>query len=426
MDSGRGMVEPIFYGGGGADDFQFLEKAERRYRDDRDWLDNHLGTSFETIVETARRLDRLSIARANSITIESTFEEMCLQCMDVFLFDPRDIPGVTDEAIDSFLRAFSLSPGEANQDLDTIGCYNAVQSHPVIRLEDGRFFLPIFFNLARSIYESPYYWMSKDSNYAEIGFKNRGNATEEIAYELLTQVFGESKVYRGVKIRKGKDDVTDIDVLAVEGSKAVIVQAKSKKLTEKSRRGEGKKLKSDFQAAVQDAYNQALVSRKAVLETGNTLLVDGKRIDQVKTAINEAYIVCLTGDHYPAVTTQLDSYLQKKESDPYPIAMSIFDLDVVTFYLQDPFDLLYYLRQRSTHAKLFFSESEMGFLGFHLQCKLVPPEDADLIHIDPGYAQLIDAHFPAAKGRWPAGNNDQQIVLTTHGEMTGLRSLFTI
>ena len=115
-----------------------------------------------------------------------------------------------------------------------------------------------------------------------IGFQNRGIATEEIAYELLAQVFGESNVYRGVKIRKGKDDVTDIDVLAVEGSKAVIVQAKSKKLTEESRRGEGKKLKSDFQAAVQDAYNQALVSRKAVLEAGNTLLVDGKRIDQVK------------------------------------------------------------------------------------------------------------------------------------------------
>ena len=47
MDSGRGMVEPIFYGGGGAEDFQFLEMAERRYRDDRDWLDNHMGTSFE-------------------------------------------------------------------------------------------------------------------------------------------------------------------------------------------------------------------------------------------------------------------------------------------------------------------------------------------------------------------------------------------
>ena len=402
MDSGRGLVEPIFYGGGGADDFQFLEMAERRYRDDRDWLDNHLGASFEAIVEIARKLDRLFFTRVNRLRAGSTFEEICLQCLNVFSFGSKDIPDADFASIDSFLRTFSLTPGETNQKLDSIGAYNAAQSHPVIRLGIDRFFLPIFFNLARSIYESPFYWMLEDSNYKDIGLENRGNATEVIAYGLLTQVFGENNVYRGVKIRKGKDDVTDIDVLAVEGSKAVIVQAKSKKLSEKSRRGEGECLKRDFQAAIQDAYNQALVSRKAVLEADSTLLVDGKRIDQVKTAIDEAYIICLTGDHYPAVTMQLDSYLQENEYDPYPIAMSIFDLDVVTFYLQDPFDLLYYLRQRSTHARLFLSDSEMGFLGFHLQCKLVPPEEAEFIYIDPGYAQLIDAHFPVAKGRWPA------------------------
>ena len=407
MGGGSGMVEPIFYGGGGAYDFQYLEMAERRYRDDKDWLEHHLGTSFKEVLGIARQLRQLSLARVNSIRDDSTLEEIFLQCLEAFMFGPGDIQGVTDGSFDSFIRTFSLTPGEANHGLDTIGAYNEVHSHPVIRLEDERFFLPLFFYLADSIYESPYYWMSRDSSYKEIGFKNRGDATEEIAHELLTQVFGQDNVYRGVKVKKGKNDVTDIDVLALEGNKAVIVQAKSKKLTEASRKGEGESLKSDFQAAVQGAYDQALVSRNAVLEAGNSLTVDGKPIDQVKEAIDEAYIVCLTGDHYPSVTFQLESYLQREESDPYPIAVNIFDLDIMTFYLQDPYDFLYYLRQRSNHAAYFKSDSEMGFLAFHLRSKLFPTEQADFFYISQEFSQLIDANFPVAKGYWPKTNSEE-------------------
>ena len=123
---------------------------------------------------------------------------------------------------------------------------------PSFALEGDRFFLPIFFNLAKSIYESPYYWMLRDSKYKETGLSNRGDATEEIAFDLLTRVFGEENVRRGVKIRNRNQDVTDIDVLAVAGNKAVIVQAKSKKLTMASRGGDGESLKGDFQEAVQD------------------------------------------------------------------------------------------------------------------------------------------------------------------------------
>ena len=40
MASGRGMVEPIFYGDDGAYDFQYLEIAEKRYRNDEPWIRN--------------------------------------------------------------------------------------------------------------------------------------------------------------------------------------------------------------------------------------------------------------------------------------------------------------------------------------------------------------------------------------------------
>ena len=401
MDSGRGMVEPIFYGGEGAYDFQFLEMAERRYRDDKNWLAHHMGTSYDNILEIARQLTKLSTARFNSTRIDESYEDFFSHYLEIFSFRPHDISNVADEAIDSFLQAFSLLPGEANEDFKNVGDYNEACSRPVIQLDNNRFFLPIPLKLAESIYESPFYWMLEDTNYKDTAFRNRGMATETIAYELLKQVFDEGNVYRGVKITARKDDVTDIDVLAVEGSKAIIVQAKSKKLSLKSRRGDGKSLKCDFQRAVQEAYDQALVSRKAVIEDEASLSIDGQRIDQAMEAVDEAYIICLTGDYYPAVTLQLESYLEREDADPFPIAMSIFDLDIITFYLEDPFDLLYYLRQRSIHATHFKTDSEITLLAYHLSSKLAPSEQNALSWIPSTYSQLIDAHFPAAKGHRP-------------------------
>ena len=401
MASGRGMVEPIFYGDDGAYDFQYLEMAKKRYRNDEPWIQERLGTSWESVLEVAEQLKGLAQTRAGRIDPTSTFQEISSQCLAALSFTPEDISNVNQDAVESFIEAFALAPGEVNLEFHAVGAYNAVHSHPIIRLEGGMFFLPVFFNLAKSIYESPYYWMLKDSKYRETGLSNRGDATEEIAFELLTRVFGKENVRRGVKIRKLHQDTTDIDVLAVAGNKAVIVQAKSKKLTMMSRSGDRESLKGDFQEAVQDAYEQALLSRRAVLEAGNSLTAGGERLGPLNETIDDAYLICLTGDHYPAVTTQVESYLRKEEGDPYPLAMSIFDLDILAFYLQDPFDLLYYLRQRSTLAAHFKSDSEMALLAFHLRNKLYPTEEADLTYIDQGMAGLIDANFPVARGHYP-------------------------
>jgi len=288
-----------------------------------------------------------------------------------------------------------------NKNLNSIGEYNAIDSHPVIIIYENYYFLPISFNLARSIYESPFYWMRNDKQYKDMAFKNRGEATERIASELLETVFKKGNVHKNVRIYKNKKELTDIDVLAIAGNKAVIIQAKSKKLTELSRKGDDLKLREDFKKAVQDAYDQGLDSRSAVIDKTNILVLENGEKLKLGEFIDDAYIICLTTDNYPAVTQQVDVYLQKKEEDPYPLAMSIFDLDIVTYYLKDPFDLLYYLRQRVNLCKYYKATSEMAFLGYHLNKKLFPQPGVDKEIVEEGFAQLIDANFPAMKGYHP-------------------------
>ena len=412
MLSGQGLIEPIFYGGEGGYIFQYLEMAAKRYEADESWLQDNVGFGFPAILEISNALERLGLNRLRKVDLWAPHEQICRDVLSAMSFHPDDLPGIERRTLDNFLGKFSLVPGAVNQEFDSIGGYNKVHSHPVVELGDGRYWLPLPPNLAQSVYESPFYWMTQDDQYRDAAFKNRGDATEIIARDLLVPVFGRTRVHRGVLVKKGGNRVTDLDVLTVSGNKALIVQCKSKKLTLMARSGHGQTLQKDFVKAVQDAYDQALKGRQALIQGDCTFTdAEGNRV-RLPTRIDHVYILCVTGDHYPAVIPQARTFLSKGDEDPHPILMSVFDLDVVSHYLQDRFDFLYYIRQRTNHVEHFFADSEMALLGFHLGHKLFPEDDYNGTMIDAGFSQLVDANFLVARGNWPDAPAAQELFHT--------------
>lgn len=401
--AGINVAEAIFYSASGAYDFQYAEFAVNKYRNDAAWIGTHIGVDIETMARIARELKDLHECKFNNLAgiPLGGFPHFCKEGLSIFCFDENDLQQFEPCAVEAFLRAFSITPGEANAKLELPGQFNELHSKPLIRLPDGRYFRPVGFNVVEAIYESPFYWMNTDRSYRATALLNRGKYAESATAQLLRNVFGDKNVYRDVEVRakKGKT-VTDIDVLAVVGNKAVIAQVKSKRLTELSKLGDDKTLASDFELAVQEAYDQALLCRKAILTGENKLFVNGAEL-RLKQAIDDAYVLCVTVDHYPAVTHQVDVYLRKDLPDPYPIALSIFDLDVIAFYLPDPFEFAYYLRQRTTLSGYFKADSEMVLLGRHLKQKLFKSGNAHMEILDGSFAQLIDANFQVLRGSVP-------------------------
>ncbi len=408
--AGDSVTESIFYSGSGAYDFQYLDFSIKKYQKDAEWLLSNKNIKISAVVEIARDIKKFNehkfITRPD--VDKDDFPALCQCAISVFCFTPIDFKHHR-ENVESFLDVFSLIPGKVNPNLETPGQYNELQSHPIIRFPDGRYFIPVGFNLSESIYESPFYWINTDQKYREKGLRHRGEFAEEIAVELLKRTFGEKNVYTKVEIKKNKEiTITDIDVLAIAGNKAVIVQVKSKRLTELSKTGNEKSLINDFQGAIQEAYEQGLQSRSAVVDKSSKLFVDGKELI-LSEKIDDAYILCMTLDHYPSVTHQIDVYLKKSVADPYPIAISTFDLDILTFYLKDPFEFLYYIRQRIKFHDRFKADCETTFLAVHLKYKLYPKSEADMEAFDNGFAQLIDANFPALYGSVPKTKATQKL-----------------
>lgn len=456
---GNLLTEPIFYSGTGVYDFQFLDFLEKKYKYDKQWLlekkkfdieqAKNIVTQIKTVLQEKSKKVRLyglkeklpqeieEMKKKNPNEDWEKYAKETLpvmelhQYVELFLEHITDeknlnIDGIRDEGwksfykglielfvirksdfgdntnIDSFLDNFSISFEEnLNSKFQTIGNYNLINSHPIIKLDEERYFVPIVFLLFEAVYESPFYWMLEDKSYRDTLGEHRGRVGEEITYEFLSKVFGEDRTFKSVKIQspktetstKRKKDDTDIDILCFLGSKALCVQVKSKKLTELSRSGNDDQLQKDFKGAVQDAYEQGLVSRQKILER-NAEFFDGRgNAIHISEEIDEVYIMGITTENYPSLTHQAHVILEKKDDDPYPIVLTIFDLELLVHYLDDPIDFLYYIKQRTLLMDYFRANEEMAFLGYHLDQKLWKIPKMDMLMIENDYAQLIDRNY---------------------------------
>jgi len=446
------LTEPIFYSGTGVYDFQYLDFLERKYKYDKNWLSEKKNFDIEQTKNIALQIKNILQEKSKKVRLYGLKErlpqitedikkknlnedwEKCkkellpmlelYQYVELFfenatdkknlsmdkigedewksfykglieLFVIRKIDFDSDVNIESFLNNFSISIKRGlNSQFKTIGNYNLINSHPVIKLDEEKYFVPIPFLLFEAIYEDPFYWMTKNKEYEDQAGENRGRVGEEITYEFLSKVFGKNKTFKSVKIssKKGKDD-TDIDVFCTLGSKALCVQVKSKKLTTLSRSGNDKQLEKDFQEAVQDAYEQGFLSRSKILGKNAKFIDENGNEIILSEEIDEVYLMVITTENYPSLAHQAHVMLEKKDNDPFPIVLTIFDLDLLTFYLNDPYDFLYYIRQRTSLMNYFKADEEMTFLGYHLKEKLwkIPNVDASLIATS--FAQLVDRNY---------------------------------
>jgi hypothetical protein len=150
-------AEAIFYAGSGAYDFQYLEFASKKYKEDNNWLTANKSFSIDDITSISKYLKKFQKEKRNKTISVNDFTVICEAALDVFCFSKWDISISKHKEIESFLQTFSLIPGKVNSTFKLFGEYNSFDSHPIIStyLEDF-YFLPIQFLLAQSIYESPF------------------------------------------------------------------------------------------------------------------------------------------------------------------------------------------------------------------------------------------------------------------------------
>jgi hypothetical protein len=391
------LREPMFYAPDSAYNFQYQELSVRKYRRDEEWLKANRGFTFPEVADILR-----GIRQVHQNKITSTLEEMRARHPDEWTLLPAHCltateisaaSGVNRQTVDAFLAAFSVHPDNRNEQFKSLHDFNIATAAPLLRADDDRFVLLDHYRLTQAVYESPFFWMKGDAAYRDQAMTNRGRFTEEFCRERLEAVFGRGNVHANVRLLKTKHTtVGEIDVLVTFGNRALILQAKSKRLTMEARKGNDGQIREDFKKSVQDSYDQALLCARSLQDPRLQLEDSESRTVKIPPDLKEIFILCAVSDHYPTLSIQAREFLKYVSEGAIrpPFVLDVFALDAIAEMLQSPLRFLSYIGRRVTHADRVFATHEMMVLAYHLKKNLWVNDDLQGIFLDDSVSTDLD------------------------------------
>jgi hypothetical protein len=258
--------------------------------------------------------------------------------------------------------------------------------------------------------------MGQDESYKDTAFTHRGNFTEEFSASCLRRVFEEKYVYANVTIQENAATTAgEIDNLVLFGNRAVVVQAKSKRLTLEARKGNDGAIQKDFSASIADAYQQALDCAQHLLRRDKRVVdKNGKQIPIPE--LKKIYLLCVVSDHYPALSFQAGQFLTPTISKeiPAPFVTDIFTLDVMTEMLRSPLHLLSYIDRRTAYGDRVHAGHELTILSFHLKSNLWLDKETDVLFLQDDLSSSLDAAMLVRREGVP-GDETPDGILTGRG-----------
>jgi len=259
--------------------------------------------------------------------------------------------------------------------------------------------------------------MAADRTYTPTALANRGRFTEEIAYDRLHRVFG-SHVYANVYLeRENGEEISEIDTLVIFGDRAIVLQAKSKRLALEARKGNDRQIRDDFKKAIEASHDQALVCLKSLLGRKCKLKdMQGKEIT-VPTQIKRIFPICIVADHYPALAFQARQFLKYESIETLapPLVTDVFALDAITEMLETPLHVLSYLELRSKHSEKLLYTHELTLLSAHLKYNLWINEKYDLVHFGDDISVHLDAAMAVRREGVPGARTPDGILTRLSG-----------
>jgi SEC-C motif len=412
LSSGVFLREAMFYGGESAQDFQYLDLSCLKFGNDKDWLERHKGFGPAVALEIATAIVDIQNSRLSSI--HSDFQKIHPDDWD-FLnplsFTSEEVVARTNvdtNRVDRFLEEYSIeSTASTNSAYTAPSEFNEVTARPILRRSSGRFVLFSHYGLAEALYTTPYFWMVKDKNYGATLSDNRGKYVEDFSAACLRRVFGRDSVHERVLLVKANGDrIGEIDVLVIYANRAIVVQAKSKGLTQNSKRGFDDAIKDDFQKSVQDAYNQAFRCAE-LLNCDDIKLVSAtlSKHDELPR-FNEIYLFCVVSENYPALAHQSRQFLVPSPHPiiKFPFVIDVFFLDVMCEILRSPLYFLSYTNRRVHYADRLLAGHELTILAFHLKANLWLDEDTSMLHLSDDIGVDLDIAMMARRRGIPGAS----------------------
>ncbi|MFW7340707.1 SEC-C metal-binding domain-containing protein [Pollutimonas sp. H1-120] len=419
--TGAALREPIFYGGESAYSFQYRDFSTVKYANDDPWLIANKGFSIQEARDVVFAVSRLQDEKPTTVMHDMHGKpQETWTSLPGYAFSVEEIANyghIDPITVDRVLSAFAIPSGEKNEQFKALHDFNIANASPLIRMPEGNFLLFHIYSLVEALYEGPFYWMGADKAYISTAMRNRGAFVEQFAVERLQQVFGAENVFANIDIYESKGTkLSEIDVLVLFGNRALVLQAKSKRLTLEARRGNDLQLQDDFKKSIQDSCDQAYLCSKSI-EEGACVFKDsaGNPITLPKN-LKRIYVVCLVSDHYPALSIQARQFLKftATETISPPFVMDVFALDAMTEMLSSPLHFLSYVDRRTGYTEKLLASHELTILSYHLKQNLWVDDTHTMVMLDDDISADLDLAMLVRREGIP-GRDTPEGILTRFG-----------
>ncbi len=435
------IIEPIIYSGEGNRLYPYEEILKKRYAQDEEWMKAYCGFTIDEALLIMNRIQKRlhkkfqrfysfmmksrelrgaqfdmdstawqsyfypyldlfnSYEETNKETDISKMDEDNWKCfyqnlLDLFTIQRSDFG--TEEFTSHFLARFTTDQvAEYNEQFTHVSDFNHYRTKPILLLEPGGddYLIPLSYLLYLVLYEAPLGWMVEDKEYHDKGLQHASEFCTNIVHDLLGRVYYHDQIFKNVRVELADGRFEKIDLLCVVNNKALCVCTQSERLSEISRNELDRDILGEFKDAIREVYNDSLNQREYLLSRNSRLIDSQGKPIRLAQKIDEVFLMGVTSKNYPTITHQAHMLLDKRKEDPYPVFLTVFELDMLLHYLKTPFTLLYYLRQRSRLTNYFIASEEMAYLGYHLCKRLHPILGSKEIYIEDRYAQYIDLNF---------------------------------
>lgn len=385
-DKNHIMREAIFYGGDGVFKHQYRDLAKRRYLLDEHWVEVNKGFKIPQAVEVISAIEQIQLEKAKQLVFSAKSGPLPYY-LPAFIFTISEVvtrSGLSEEVVEAVIAAFSAKPEEGMKGFKSVDDFNHKNAFPIIKVGEETFVNFQVYSLWEALYESPFFWFNEDKAHKSIASKHRGDFTEDFTAERLVLVFGKENVLTNIDIFDGKGKAGEIDVLVTFGCFAIVVQAKSKKLTIEARKGNSKQLKDDFKKAIQDAYDQAYLCSQLLQKKGYIFKDEfGKEVN-IQSNFKTIFPVCIVSNHFPALAAQAWHFLKYKTTNVIkrPYVMDLFLMDIITEMLPSPLWVIDYLNKRSDYGDSIFSNHELVIFSTYIKQNLYFEKDLTLVMLD--------------------------------------------
>lgn len=252
---------------------------------------------------------------------------------------------------------------------------NIARRHPLVRLPSGEYLAADPWSVAHGVHEwlQDYIQKHPTSQLAKKYSKHRSDAAERLVLTSLQAVFGQQKVLSNQHY-DSTDGPGEVDGL-VTGFIPIIVEVKSRTLTEQGRRGYRRRVKTVARDVVSKAFGQTGRARNYILRENGRCFANrqgGPMVRVLDDEVTDPVEIVVTLERMDPLATSAEQFAGDDQRRNIWIT-NLADFLMVRDILSDPASFLHYAQTRGRASALgiqIFTESDA--LGRYLDERLAP------------------------------------------------------